>query len=48
MKIIFYDRTEFAKMPSNSVVKDTLVVGGLSLLGFLAGGKLGSMFGNVL
>lgn len=35
-------------MPSNSVVKDTLVVGGLSLLGFLAGGKLGSMFGKDL
>lgn len=33
-------------MPPNSIVKDSLVVGGLTLLGFMAGGKLGSMFGK--
>lgn len=36
------------KMPSNSIVKDSIVVGGLTLLGYMAGGKLGSMFGNFL
>lgn len=33
-------------MPPNSIVKDSLVVGGLTLLGYMAGGKLGSMFGK--
>lgn len=34
------------KMPPNSIVKDSIVVGGLTLLGYMAGGKLGSMFGD--
>jgi hypothetical protein len=35
-------------MSSNSSIKDTIVIGGLSILGFMAGGKLGSMFGKFL
>ncbi|XP_025406988.1 RNA-binding protein MEX3B-like [Sipha flava] len=35
-------------MSSNSSIKDTIVIGGLSILGFMAGGKLGSMFGAVV
>lgn len=34
------------KMPSNSIVKDSFVIGGLTILGYLAGGKLGSMMGK--
>jgi len=36
------------KMPPNSVVKTSLIVGGLTFLGFMAGGRLGSMFGKML
>jgi len=36
------------KMPPNSVVKTSLIVGGLTFLGFIAGGRLGSMFGKIL
>lgn len=35
------------KMPPNSVVKTSLIVGGLTFLGFMAGGRLGSMFGKI-
>ncbi|XP_022170966.1 cell growth regulator with RING finger domain protein 1-like [Myzus persicae] len=35
-------------MPPNSVVKTSLIVGGLTFLGFMAGGRLGSMFGAVI
>ncbi|XP_015363423.1 PREDICTED: mitochondrial ubiquitin ligase activator of NFKB 1-like [Diuraphis noxia] len=35
-------------MPSDSVVKTSLIVGGLTFLGFIAGGRLGSMFGAVI
>jgi len=34
-------------MPPNSVVKTSLIVGGLTFLGFMAGGRLGSMFGKI-
>ncbi|XP_026805822.1 mitochondrial ubiquitin ligase activator of NFKB 1 [Rhopalosiphum maidis] len=35
-------------MPPNSIVKTSLIVGGLTFLGFMAGGRLGSMFGAVI
>lgn len=35
-------------MPPNSIAKTSLIVGGLTFLGFLAGGRLGSMFGAVI
>jgi len=28
-------------------MKNSIVIGGLTLLGYVAGGKLGSMFGNL-
>ncbi|XP_050443450.1 RNA-binding protein MEX3B-like [Adelges cooleyi] len=34
--------------PNNSVVKETFIVGGLTFLGYLAGGKLGSILGAVI
>jgi len=34
-------------MPPNSIAKTSLIVGGLTFLGFLAGGRLGSMFGKI-
>lgn len=35
------------KMSSNSVVKKSIVIGGLTFLGYVTGGKLGSMLGNL-
>ncbi|XP_025201604.1 mitochondrial ubiquitin ligase activator of NFKB 1-like [Melanaphis sacchari] len=35
-------------MPPNSIAKTSLIVGGLTFLGFMAGGRLGSMFGAVI
>jgi len=35
-------------MPPNSVIKTSFIVGGLTFLGYMAGGKLGSMFGKFI
>lgn len=35
-------------MPPNSVVKNSILVGGLTVLGYVAGGKLGSMLGKLI
>lgn len=35
-------------MPPNSVVRNSMIVGGLTFLGYMAGGKLGSMFGKLV
>ncbi|XP_050546602.1 uncharacterized protein LOC126908507 isoform X2 [Daktulosphaira vitifoliae] len=35
-------------MSSNSLVKNSVLIGGLTFLGYLAGGKLGSMLGAAI
>lgn len=37
----------FKMPPPNTIVKDSIVIGGLSFLGYIAGGKLGSMLGKI-
>jgi len=32
----------------NSIIKNSLIIGGLTFLGYMIGGKLGSAFGNFL
>lgn len=35
-------------MPPNPIVQNSILVGGLTLIGYMTGGKLGSMLGKFI